>query len=86
MAIAGRLVSSCLLFLSRIVESNQDGFIHQPSLRRARGRLRVWANDFGIDGSELDDALSHSTYLKEPTIILLLSLAGCLAGSFGRSN
>ncbi|KAF8243209.1 hypothetical protein K440DRAFT_77236 [Wilcoxina mikolae CBS 423.85] len=84
MAIAGSLVSSCLLFLSRIAESSQDGFIHQPSLRRVRGRLRVWANDFGIDGSQLDDALGHSAYLKEPTIILLLSLAGCLAGSFGQ--
>jgi len=75
---ARRLCNACLPYLARLVEAEpQHEQLHEEYVR-----LKLWMSDCSVDNGGLDQALTHSAYLNEPTIDLLLELAGCLLWGF----
>jgi hypothetical protein len=73
-----RLCNSCLPYLARLVQTEPGN----EQLYQEYARLKLWMSECCIDNGKLDDTLTHSQYLTEPTIDLLLELAGCLLWGF----
>ena len=74
-----RLLNLCLRHLSELLQTSSDDEI--PLLRHAKGRLTVWADDFG-NAVGLDHTVECSAYIKTPTTVLLLDFARCLLAAF----
>lgn len=80
---ASQIVSSCIRHMSTKRETHIK---YQFSLVIEFGRFKLWNHGFdgpwdetsGTVSSVLDEVLSYSICLKEPTIVLLASFVSCL--------
>lgn len=81
--VASSIVSSCIRHISTKSDVINE---YQFSLETEFARFKLWNRGFdgpwddelGTVSSQLDEVLSYSIYLKEPTISILSTFVSCL--------
>ncbi|RPB06665.1 hypothetical protein P167DRAFT_609948 [Morchella conica CCBAS932] len=82
--LANDLITACTTHFSNFsqLRGKRKNSNHRKPLCHEFGRFRLWAHGFKGVMPEcdylLDEVLQEAIYLKEPTIMLLASFAGCL--------